>query len=95
MVRIMARLTACAGKEMALRSVLRDLLAPTRSEDACLSYDLFENEDNPLEFVTVEQWRDQAAAEAHLATPHVAAAIALAGDLLAQAPLIHRFREVT
>jgi quinol monooxygenase YgiN len=25
----------------------------------------------PLEFVTVEQWEDQAAADAHLATPHV------------------------
>jgi len=79
---------------MALRTVLRDLLGPSRNETGCVSYDFFENEDNPLEFVSVEQWRDQAAAEAHLATPHVATAIARASDLLAQAPLIQRFREV-
>jgi quinol monooxygenase YgiN len=94
MVRVMARLTARMGSEMALRTVLRDLLGPSRNETGCVSYDFFENEDNPLEFVSVEQWRDQAAAEAHLATPHVATAIARASDLLAQAPLIQRFREV-
>ena len=94
MVRVMARITARAGNETALRLVLRDLLGPSRSESGCVSYDFFENEDNPLEFVTVEHWRDQEAAEAHLATPHVAKAITLASDLLAQAPLIHRFREV-
>ncbi|MEF8708856.1 MAG: antibiotic biosynthesis monooxygenase [Candidatus Accumulibacter propinquus] len=30
---------------------------PSRNETGCVSYDLFENEDNPLEFVSVEQWR--------------------------------------
>lgn len=94
MVRVMARITASTGNEAALCAVLRDLLAPSRSESGCLGYELFANEDNPLEFVTIEQWRDQAAADAHLATPHVSRAIALASDLMAQAPLIHRFREV-
>lgn len=92
MVTIMARITARAGSETTLRSVLQDLVAPSRKESGCVSYDLFENEDHPLEFVTVEQWLDQAAADAHLATPHVVTAITLASELLAQAPLIHRFR---
>jgi quinol monooxygenase YgiN len=69
MVTIMARITARAGSETTLRSVLQDLVAPSREESGCVSYDLFENEDHPLEFVTVEQWLDQAAADAHLATP--------------------------
>lgn len=94
MVRIMARMSARAGSELQLREVLHDLLAPSRGEAGCLGYELFENEDHPGEFVTVEQWEDQAAADAHLATSHVAAAIARAGELLAQAPLIHRFRQV-
>jgi len=94
MIRIMARIKAHAGQEAALRAVLRELCTASRSESGCLSYDLFENEDDPLEFVTVERWRDQAAADAHLASAHVAAAIALAGELLAQAPLIHRFRAI-
>ncbi|MBL8416490.1 MAG: antibiotic biosynthesis monooxygenase [Propionivibrio sp.] len=94
MVRIMARISAREACEAKLREVLQALIAPSRGESGCVSYELFENEDRPLEFVTVEQWADQAAADAHLATPHVAAAMARAGDFLAQAPLIHRFRQV-
>lgn len=94
MVRIMARISAREGCEAKLREVLHALIAPSRGEAGCVSYELFENEDHPLEFVTVEQWADQAAADAHLATPHVAAAIARVGEMLAQAPLIHRFRQV-
>lgn len=94
MVRIMARITARAGGDRQLRAVLQALLGPSRQEAGCVSYELFQNEDDPLEFVTVEQWTDQAAADAHLATPHLATAVALASELLAQAPLIHRFRPV-
>ena len=94
MVKIMARISARAGSETKLRAVLQDLLHPSRNEAGCVSYELFQNEDNPLEFVTVEQWTDQAAVGAHLAAPHVATAITLASELLAQPPLIHRFRQV-
>lgn len=94
MVRIMARITARTGGDRQLRAVLQGLLGPSRQEAGCVSYELFQNEDDPLEFVTVEQWSDQAAADAHLATQHVATAITLASGLLAQAPLIHRFTPV-
>ena len=94
MVRIMARISALAGRETQLQSVLHDLVGPSRNEAGCVNYELFQNEDNPLEFVTIEQWSDQAAVDAHLATAHVGAAIARASELLAQPPLIHRFRQV-
>ncbi|WP_300452559.1 putative quinol monooxygenase [Accumulibacter sp.] len=94
MLRIIARICARAGREAELRVVLRELLPATRSESGCLAYQLFQNADRVGEFVTVEQWTDQAAADAHLASPHVAAALARATDLLAQPPQIHRFDEV-
>ncbi|MEF8714937.1 MAG: putative quinol monooxygenase [Accumulibacter sp.] len=94
MIRIMARITARSGRENELRSVLQDLLGPSRQESGCMSYELFQNQDDPLEFVTVEQWTDPAAADAHLASAHVATAITLASELLAQPPLIHRFSPI-
>lgn len=94
MVRIMARVSARAGNEVKLRALLQDLLQPSRDEAGCMSYELFHNEDDPLEFVTVERWADQAAVDSHLASPHVAKAVALASELLAQPPLIHRFKPV-
>ena len=94
MVRIMARVSARAGNEMKLRALLQDLLQPSRDEAGCMSYELFHNEDDPLEFVIVERWADQAAVDLHLASAHIVKAIALASDLLAQPPLIHRFKQV-
>ena len=93
-VRIMARITARADTAAMLRQILRDLVGPSRDEAGCVGYDLFQNQDNPVEFVTVEQWSDQAAADAHMSTPHVASAISKAGELLALPPLIHRFAPV-
>lgn len=93
-VKVMARLTARVGSEAALASILRDLCAPSRGEAACLSYEVFHNQDDPLEFVTVEQWADPAGVDAHMATPHVALAIKLASELLAQPPAIHSFSQL-
>ena len=94
MIRIMARISSQPHAEMQLRQILQDLVGPSRKEPACISYELFQNEENSLEFVTMEQWVDQAGAEAHMATPHVADAIARASNLLAQPPLIHRFKQL-
>ena len=93
-VKIMARITARTDTAAMLRQILRDLVGPSRGEAGCVGYELFQNQDNPVEFVTVEQWSDQAAADAHMSTPHVVLAISKAGELLALPPLIHRFAPV-
>ncbi|MFC6520226.1 putative quinol monooxygenase [Undibacterium arcticum] len=95
MIKIMARISSRADSASALGKILRDLVDPTRREPGCVSYDLFQNNDDPLEFVTIEHWTDQAAADAHLTAPHVVAAIANAGDLLAQPPAIHRYTRIS
>ena len=94
MHRVMARITARPETADQLRDVLQALVAPTRHEAGCIGYEVFQNADNPVEFVTIESWADQVAADAHLGTPHIAEAFAKAGALLAGAPLIHRFRQV-
>ncbi len=86
---VVAVLTAKPGSEAAIGAALRDLVAPTREEEGCISYDLFESAAVPGTFFTVERWRGQADLDAHLQTSHVQAAIAAAGDHLAEAPAIH------
>ena len=94
MVKIMARISAKAGSAAQLRNVLKELARSTRTEPGCISYELFQDEENTLDFVTIEHWRDRQAAEAHLSTPHVAEAFAKAGDFLAQPPAINRFTQI-
>lgn len=48
---------------------VNELVASTRKEDGCLSYQLYESIDSENEFVMVENWRDQAAIEGHNQSP--------------------------
>ena len=41
-----------------------------------MAYDLYESAATPGVFVTVERWTDQAALDAHMQSPHIAAAFA-------------------
>lgn len=72
-----------------IRSALQTLATATREEEGCLAYELFESASAPGVFVTLERWRDQADLDAHLQTPHIAAAFAAADGLLAGDVAIH------
>lgn len=91
---IIARISSTPDAAPQLREILQALVGPSRNEPGCLSYELFQDDEQPADFITVERWTDDRAAEAHLATPHVAAAIAQASKLLGQPPLIHRFTQL-
>lgn len=84
-----ATIPASPGSEDAIRTVLATLADATLAEDGCLSYDLYESAAAPGTFVTMERWTDQAALEAHLAAPHVAAAFAAAEGHLAGEVAVH------
>jgi quinol monooxygenase YgiN len=91
---VVAVLVAKAGQEQTVRAALTDLVTPTRGEEGCLSYDLYESGAAPGTFVTLESWRSQADLDAHLQTPHVQAALGAAGDALDGAPGIHPLQPV-
>lgn len=76
------------------RSVLDTLIAATRREAGVVSYDLYESASTPGTFVMVERYRDQAALDEHLASPHLAAAFAAAEPLLAGEVAIHPLQPV-
>lgn len=90
-VRILARVEARPSRAAELAAALAALVAPTRAEPGCLRYELLQAADDPDCFVFVEEWRDRAAVDAHIASPHVQAAFAAAGMLLAAPPDIRTY----
>jgi quinol monooxygenase YgiN len=68
-VNVIARFVAREQKENELRSLLEDMLAPTRAESGCELYDLYES-DTKGRFYLRETWTSQAALDQHIATPH-------------------------
>lgn len=86
---VVALIPAKPGSEDVVRAALTALVPPSRAEEGCLSYDLYESSSAPGTFVTVEKWRAQSDLDAHMKTPHIAQVFATAGDALAGAPAIH------
>lgn len=57
----------------AFRPHMLAMLEASRAEDGCLAYSYAEDVAEPGLIRVFEAWRDQAAIEAHFATPHLAA----------------------
>ena len=61
---------AAPGTEDELAQRLLALVALTRAEPGCVSYEMFRDPEKPAKFMFQEVFRDQAALDAHLAMPH-------------------------
>ncbi len=48
----------------------RELVAKTKQEPLCITYDLFIDEKDPGHFIFIETWPDHAALEVHCQTEH-------------------------
>jgi quinol monooxygenase YgiN len=68
MITILFHMTVKPGREQEFQALARRLTPITRTEDeGCVSYVYLQEKANPLELVLYEQWRDQAALDAHIA----------------------------
>src|SRR3954462_13033350 len=61
---------AVQGREEDLAAQLKGLVAPTRSEPGCLSYELNISSEKPGTFLFNEKFADQAALDAHVKSAH-------------------------
>lgn len=53
-----------------VRSILMDLLEPTRKEEGCLKYKLFENLQDLSQFTIIGAWENEDAFDDHLQSEH-------------------------
>ena len=81
---IIAVLKAKAGQRDNLKSALQALILPTRQEDGCLDYALFQLQDSPDTFYMRESWKGQEALDAHIALPHFQVFVKQMDELLAE-----------
>ena len=58
-------------------AVTAQLVEKSRAEEGCVSYALVVSRDDPNTFAFLEQWRDQAALDAHGKTPQFTAIVPL------------------
>ncbi|HXW92356.1 MAG TPA: putative quinol monooxygenase [Terriglobales bacterium] len=61
---------AKAGREAEVATVFAKLAEESRKEDGCLMFQVHRHKTDPRRFFVYEQYKDDAALEAHRSTPH-------------------------
>jgi quinol monooxygenase YgiN len=72
MISFTVRMTFRTDDREEIATILRELAAASRQEPGCVSYIPHRVESDPDTIVIYEQYRDQAALDAHRASPHFA-----------------------
>jgi quinol monooxygenase YgiN len=83
-VTVYARFKAKEGKTEEVKQALSSLIAPTRREEGCISYDLHQSHDDPSQFMFYETWESKAAIDNHMQTPHIGAVVSRVDELVEQ-----------
>lgn len=78
----------------ATRELLTSLVLPTRMEEGCVTYKLYQNEADPTDFTFVEEWTSNEDLDAHLASDHLKMAGIRGADLFEGPPDIRRYKLV-
>ena len=63
------------GKEVEALEAFKALVEPTHGEEGCILYALHQGTDDPRRLAFVERWASRESLDAHLKSPHVAAAL--------------------
>src|SRR6202167_222306 len=92
-VRVIARSVARKGKENQLRALLQGMLVPTRAEQGCKSYELYES-DSTGRFYFDETWQSKAALDKHTTTAHFKHLEQAIGELLEEPFEVHILKMV-
>lgn len=72
MISFTVRMTFRSDDREEIATILRELTAASRAEPGCISYVAHRVQSDPDTIVIYEQYRDQAALDAHRAAPHFA-----------------------
>ncbi|HZP57483.1 MAG TPA: putative quinol monooxygenase [Dehalococcoidia bacterium] len=93
---IIAKITVQPGKEEEFKAAGAEMVAAVKAGEAgkTLHYTLAQSQTAPNEFYFLELYADDAAAEAHMRTPHMAAFGGKIGGMLAGRPEITRLTAV-
>lgn len=89
MIGVIATLTIQPGKQAEFETVFARLAASVRADEpGNIFYQLCRSRESELTYKVLEQYRDQAALDAHRASAHFRAAGPLLAGVLAGAPVV-------
>ena len=92
-ITVVAKLVAKKECAKSVKSELLKLIAPTRKEDGCIEYLLFQDNEDPDTFMFYETWESLACIEKHVDTDHYKNYVASVADKLKE-KTVHKMTRI-
>ena len=93
MIVVVGRVRTDDDKRERMIEIAQTVARASREEAGCINYRVYEDTEQPNEFVFVEEWADDAALRAHFMTPHITAFMGAITDALVAPPEVN-FHEI-
>ena len=90
-IRVVALVNVRPDKLQEAFDAFDPLIAETRKEEGCITYEMLQNVEDPYDLTFVEEWASPEALEEHFETEHFRAIVARADELLTAPPDIRRY----
>ena len=95
MIRLVVHMRVSADKLDKYLELAKEVTAETNAKDSgCIQYELFRDTQDPLHFVMLEEWENQAALDAHLKAPHFTGLVPKMDGLTAKPPTLTLLEKV-
>jgi quinol monooxygenase YgiN len=80
-ITVIAKVVAKQDSVDNVKSALLKIIEPTRKEDGCIDYTLYQDNKDPAVFVLHENWKSKDDLEKHMNTAHFISLVAAIGDI--------------
>ncbi|AGK99407.1 putative quinol monooxygenase [Clostridium pasteurianum] len=81
MIKVVAKGYVKAGEVEKFKEYAAELVKESKKEEENISYGLYQDTSNPQILTFIEEWKDQAALDQHMKTPHFVRIFAELGKL--------------
>ena len=81
MLKVVSRRTIKPENLEEVIEMYEEMIEETRKENGCISYEFFQDMNEPNTVAMIEEWEDQECFDAHSQTPHFKKIIPQVGDL--------------
>lgn len=77
-----------------IKTYLLNMVMNSKKEEACLQYDLHQNNEKPNIFVFHEIWKDEKSLEEHNSKPYIQDFVKVAATLLEENVIIYKTQKI-
>lgn len=93
-INLTAIIKSTDGNDAAMKALLLQLLAESRKENACIQYDLHQDQENKNVFIFHEIWESQAGLDLHNSQPHIARFVVDSASIIDGPATLHQTEKV-